>query len=97
MIKIEEGAKKFVATNVDDDVKSLSAKLKHFTESELGNLLKAEMNKLTALDLITLKEAYITTRHIDKRMELIMHTLLPEVTAIKQKINLLKDIWKPPN
>ena len=43
LIKIEEGAKKFVATNVDDDVKSLSAKLKHFTESELGNLLKAEM------------------------------------------------------
>ena len=92
LIKIEEGAKKFVATNVDDDVKSLSAKLKKFTESELANLLKAEMDKLTALDLTTLKEAYITTKHVYKRMDVIMSTLLPEATAIKQKISLLKDI-----
>ena len=92
LIKIEEGAKKFVATNVDDDVKGLSAKLKHFTESELGNLLKTEMEKLTPLELTTLKEVYINTRHIDKRMDLIMFSLLPEANAIKDKIDILKEI-----
>ena len=47
---------------------------------------------MTALDLTTLKEGYISTRHIDKRMVLIMSALLPEAAAIKQKINRLKDI-----
>ena len=89
---MKKGAKKFVATNVDDDVKGLSAKLKHFTESELGNLLNTEMETLTPLELTTLKEVYINTRHVDKRMDVIMFSLLPEANSIKDKIDTLKEI-----
>ena len=47
---------------------------------------------MTALDLTALKEGYINTRHIDKRMDLIMFSLLPEANAIKDKIDILKEI-----
>ena len=65
-MKIEEGAKKSTATDVDNDVKSLSIKMKNMTESEIGNLLKSEMEKLSALELTTLKEEYAITKHQGK-------------------------------
>ena len=43
LMKIEEGAKKFTLTDVDNDVKSLSIKMKNMTGSEIGHLLKYEM------------------------------------------------------
>ena len=67
LMKIEDGAKKFTATGVDNDVQSLSIKLKRMTESEIGNLLKSEMEKSSALELTTLKEEYAITKHQDKK------------------------------
>ena len=55
LMKIEEGAKKFTATDVDNDVKELSIKMKKMTESDIGNLLKSEIEKLSALKLTILK------------------------------------------
>ena len=54
-MQIEEGAKHFVATGVDDDVATLAANMKKMTEGELGNRLKGEMEKMTALDSTLLK------------------------------------------
>ena len=36
-------------------------------ESEIGNLLKSEMEKSSALELTTLKEEYAITKHQDKK------------------------------
>ena len=91
-MKIEEGAKTFTATDVDNDVKNLSIKMKKMTESDMGNLLKTEMEKLSALELTTLKDEYMNTKHMDKRMELIMMNVFPEAATITKKIQQLKDI-----
>ena len=92
LMKIEEGAKNFTATEVDNDVKDLSIKMKKMTESEIGNLLKTEMEKLSPLELTTLKEEYAIARHQDKRMELITMKLFPEANASNNNIHKLKDI-----
>ena len=92
LMKIEEGAKKFTATEVDNDVQSLSIKMKRMTESEIGNLLISELEKMSALELTTLKEEYTNTKHMEKRMELITLNVFPEAAAIEQKIKQLKDI-----
>ena len=70
---------------------TLAAKMKTMT-GELGNLLKGEMEKMTALDLTMLKEDYANTKHTNKRMEIIMFSLFPECTGIKNKIQQLSDM-----
>ena len=55
-MKTEEGANNVTATDVDNDVKSLSIKLKTMTESEIGNILKTEMEQMSPLDLTALNE-----------------------------------------
>ena len=92
LMQIEEGAKQFVATGVDNDVNTLATKMKKMTEGELGNLLKGEMEKMTALDLTLLKYEYTNTKHQNKRMEIIMFSLFPECKGIKNKIQQLRDI-----
>ena len=89
LMQIEEGAKQFVATGVDNDVTTLAENMKKMTEGELGNLLKGEMEKMTALDLNLLKDEYSNTRHVNKRMEIIMFSLFPECKNIKIKIEQL--------
>ena len=91
-MQIEEGAKQLVATGVDNDVNTLAAKLKKMTEGELGNLLKGEMEKMVALDLNLLKDDYANTKHMNKRMEIIMFSLFPECKCIQIKINELRNI-----
>ena len=43
LIEIEEGAKDFVATNIDKDVEELSKKMEALTQEELGDLLVQEI------------------------------------------------------
>ena len=92
LMQIEEGAKQFVATGVDNDVATLAEKMKKMTEGELGNLLKGEMEKMTALDLNLLKDEYSNTKHVNKSREIIMFSLFPECKCINNKIEQLRGI-----
>ncbi|MFM7985512.1 MAG: hypothetical protein ACKPKO_39980, partial [Candidatus Fonsibacter sp.] len=91
-MKIEEGAKKFVETGVDNAVMSLASKMQQMTEGEIGNLLKTEMVKMTALELTLMKEEYMSQKHIAKRMDLITMSLFSECRSINSTINQLRDI-----
>ena len=92
LMQIEEGAKQFVPTGVDNYVNTLATKMKKMTEGELGNLLKGEMEKMTALDLTLLKDEFTNTKHQNNNMDIIMFSLFPECKGIKNKIQQLRDI-----
>jgi len=51
MMTIEKGAKSFVATNVDENVLNLKEKLKHLTVSEIGKILRNELEKEFGIEL----------------------------------------------
>jgi hypothetical protein len=92
MMSSEKGAKNFVPTHVDENVMKLKDKLKQLTESEIGNLLRNELESRSVLDLTKLKDEVLINRNIDKRMEMIMLCALPDTAKIKLKVEQLQQV-----